>query len=81
VAAISVRNLDERTKELLRVRAAQNGRSMESEVRAILEEAVREPTIRPDLFRTLIDRFGELGGVELEVPPRRTAPRAAAFPP
>ena len=81
MAAISVRNLDEHTKELLRIRAAQNGRSMESEVRAIIEDAVREPSIRPDLFRTLLERFGELGGVELDLPARAARPRAADLQP
>ncbi|MFZ0873066.1 MAG: Arc family DNA-binding protein, partial [Pseudonocardiaceae bacterium] len=36
MAAISVRNLDDHVKELLRIRAARHGRSMESEIRAIL---------------------------------------------
>lgn len=74
-----MRNLDDRVKELLRVRAARHGRSMESEIRAILEDAVREPSGRADLFSSLIDRFAEVGGVELEPPVRSTPVRAAAF--
>jgi len=35
MAALSIRNLDDHVKERLRVRAAQHGRSMEAEVRAI----------------------------------------------
>jgi antitoxin FitA len=54
-------------------------RSMEAEVRAILTDAVAEPGQSPDLFHTLMDRFGELGGVELDLPPRATRPRAAEF--
>jgi antitoxin FitA len=77
MAAISVRNLDERVKELLRVRAARHGRSMESEIRVILEDAVREPADRPDLFRAVIDRFSGLGGNDLELPERSTATRYA----
>lgn len=38
---ITVRNLPDETHQALRVRAAQNGRSTEAEVRAILEAAVR----------------------------------------
>lgn len=76
VAAISVRNLDDDVKERLRVRAATHGRSMESEVRAILEAAVAEPRDAHDLFQTLLDRFGEVGGVELELPPRNRPMRA-----
>ena len=36
MAAVTVRNLDDQVKERLRIRAAVHGRSMESEVRAIL---------------------------------------------
>jgi hypothetical protein len=31
------------------------------------------------MFRAMLDRFGELGGVELEIPERNTQPRAAEF--
>ena len=79
LSALSIRNLDDGVKERLRVRAADHGRSMEAEVRAILTNAVAEPGQSPDLFHTLMDRFGELGGVELELPPRATRPRAAEF--
>lgn len=77
LAAISVRNLDDHVKERLRIRAARHGRSMESEIRAILIAAVREPGEADGLFLTMLDRFGELGGVELELPPRTTPVRAA----
>jgi plasmid stability protein len=63
-------------KERLRIRAARHGRSMESEIRAILMEAVREPGDTDGLFQTMLDRFGEIGGVELELPPRATSVRA-----
>src|SRR3569833_2623102 len=39
MASLTVRQLDERLKTLLRQRAARNGRSMEDEVRSILREA------------------------------------------
>jgi antitoxin FitA len=77
VAALSIRDLDDGVRERLRVRAARNGRSMEAEVRAILTEAVAEPDDSPGLFGTLMDRFAELGGVELDLPPRAAPPRAA----
>ncbi|HEV2088297.1 MAG TPA: Arc family DNA-binding protein [Cryptosporangiaceae bacterium] len=80
LAAISVRNLDERVKERLRVRAASHGRSMEAEIRSILIEAVREPD-EADLFQTMLDRFGEIGGVELELRRRSTPVRAADLSP
>lgn len=79
VASISIRNLDDRVRELLRVRAAQHGRSMESEIRSILADAVGAGRETGGLFHAVLDRFGEIGGVELELPPRATPVRAAEF--
>jgi plasmid stability protein len=79
VAALNIRNLDETVKRRLQVRAARHGRSMEAEARAILAEAVREPADSAGLFTALLDRFGMLGGVELELPARREPARAADF--
>lgn len=77
MAALSIRNLDDEVKHRLRLRAARHGRSMEAEVRAILEETVNEPDTSGNLFTTLLDRFGDLGGIELELPARSTPVRAA----
>ena len=41
MASFTVRNVPDETHRALRVRAAQNGRSTEAEIREILEEAVR----------------------------------------
>lgn len=79
MAAISVRDLDDDVRERLRVRAAGNGRSMEAEIRDILTAAVREPEPDADLFTTLLDRFGDLGGVDVPIPARSTPARAAGF--
>ncbi len=79
LAAISVRNLDDHVKERLRIRAARHGRSMESEIRAILVDAVRELDDADGLFQEMLDRFGEIGGVELELLLRTTPVRAADF--
>ena len=79
MAAVSIRNLDDTVRERLRVRAAAHGRSMEAEMRAILVEAVREPSDNEDLLEALAARFGELGGVDLDLPPRSAAPRAVDF--
>ena len=77
MAALSIRNLDDEVKHRLHARAARHGRSMEAEIRAILEEAVREPELRGNLFTVLLDRVGALGGVELDIPARSTPARAA----
>jgi hypothetical protein len=43
---------------------------------AAIADAVREPDEGPDLAEAIMDRFGALGGVELDLPPRGAAPRA-----
>lgn len=77
MASITIRNLGDGVKRALRVRAAENGRSMEEEARGILRRAFRDPAPPRDLGRTIHARFAALGGVELEVPergPTRTPP-------
>jgi antitoxin FitA len=71
VATITIRNLDDELKHLLRVRAARHSRSMEEEAREILRAslAAREESPR-DLAETIRRRFAPLGGVDLELPPR-----------
>ena len=79
VADISIRNLEDSVRDRLRVRAASHGRSMESEVRVILTQAVTETQERPGLVRVLADRFSELGGIDLEIPDRTSPVRGADF--
>jgi plasmid stability protein len=71
MASITIRRLEDRTKERLRVRAARNGRSMEAEAREILSSAlnVKQPGGK-GLAELIRRRFAPLGGVELEIPPR-----------
>ena len=71
MASITVRNLDDGLKRRLRVRAAENGRSMEQEAREILKAALEEEAAPElDLGTAIHARFAALGGVELEIPPR-----------
>ena len=77
MAAVSIRGLDDQVRERLRVRAALHGRSMEAEIRAILLDTVGAPSTSEGIFPTLLQRFGDLGGVELDLPPRTSPPRAA----
>ena len=71
MASITVRNLDEGLKYRLRIRAAENGRSMEQEARDILRAALDEDAAPPRNLGTAIhELFGPFGGVELEIPPR-----------
>jgi len=48
MASLTVRQLDERLKKLLRLRAARNGRSVEDEVRTILREAAETDGAAPE---------------------------------
>ena len=71
MASITVRNLDEGLKRRLRIRAAENGRSMEQEARVILRAALLQEAARDkDLANTIHARFAPYGGVQLELPPR-----------
>ena len=69
MTTLTVRNLDPRLKERLRVRAARNGRSMEAELRQILANSLGESRPEPDLATAIRRRFAPLGGVELEPHP------------
>ena len=77
MGALSIRNLDDHVKERLRALDAAHGRSMESEVRAILVDAVSRPDGSGGLFIALLQQFGDLGGVDLDLPRRSTPVRAA----
>jgi len=71
MASITIRNLDERTKSRLRVRAAHHRRSMEEEARQILREALTEE-VKPagNLAERIRRRFEPLGGLNIELPAR-----------
>jgi plasmid stability protein len=69
--SLTVRNLPEETHRALRLRAAQNGRSTEAEVRSILELTVRPPK-RVKFGTALFQISQKAGGLEdLEPLPRR----------
>ena len=70
MASIAIRNLDDDVKTRLRVRAGDNGRTMEEEARLILRDAVwRKPSSR-NLTSISGSHFGPTNGVDLELPPR-----------
>lgn len=78
MASIIIRQLDDRTKSHLRLRAAHHGCSMEQEARDILRTALSasSPT-KGNLAESIRRRFAQFGGVELELP-ERDAIRAPA---
>jgi plasmid stability protein len=71
MATLTIRNVGASMKERVRVRAAQHGRSMEAELRAIVTEALEQDEERgaSNLAETIRRRFAPLGGVELEPHP------------
>ena len=75
MAMLTVRNIDEQLKSLLRIRAAQDGCSMEEEVRRILRSALTPApaTTHPDsgIGSRLRQQIQALsGGVDIELPVR-----------
>jgi plasmid stability protein len=53
MASLLIRGLDDRLKQQLRVRAAENGRSMEAEARQILRVALGMPSPEEEFDRKL----------------------------
>ena len=75
MATLTIRNLDDATKRLLRIRAAQHGVSMEEEVRRILCKELSRSSDQSLLGQRLLDRFAESASEEFVLPARRI-PRA-----
>lgn len=79
--SLTVRRLPPGVKQRLRLRAAQHGRSLEAEARAILEAAAnrKDGSGGEHLFDRIHRLFSPLGGVELKLPPRGPARRLPRF--
>lgn len=61
---LSVRRLNRRVYEKLRVRAAKHGVSMEEEVRRIIEQVVTAPE---NLSNVFLKYFGSENGIDLDI--------------
>ena len=71
MATMTIRRLEDSTKERLRVRASRHGISMEEEAREILKSALTGKAAgEKNLAESIRRRFDPLGGVELPVIPR-----------
>ncbi len=72
MATLTIRQIDDKTKLNLRIRAAHHGCSMEEEAREILRESLDRPAAQPteNLAEAIRKRFAPFGGVELELPKR-----------
>lgn len=73
MGTLTIRQLDERTHARLRGRAAKHGRSVEAEVRAILNATVDLP--EENFLLALHAAVSEIGGVDLPLEPRTDLPR------
>jgi plasmid stability protein len=80
MATLTIRNLDDGVKAQLRVEAARHGRSMEEEVRVILQNALAKTTSTTGFGSRIHQRFVSLGDKGLTLPDRTERPRAAKFP-
>jgi len=71
MASMTIRDLDDRLKQRLRVQAARNNRSMEEEARAILRAALSADSgSARSLYKSIRARIEPLGGIDLTITPR-----------
>lgn len=75
MGALTIRQLDERTYARLRTRAVKHGRTVEAEVRAILDAAVDVP--EENFLQALHKTMSEVGGADLPHEPRTDLPRSS----
>lgn len=68
MATLTIRNLDEAVRDVLRERARENGRSTEAEVRLLLEQSVAGPGIATDQRRAPRRRFADIEPIEVDHP-------------
>ena len=76
MGSLNVRNLSDATHRALRIQAARHGRSMEAEVRAILDDALNQRKV-PELGAMLAAIGRDFHGVDLDIA-RDTAPAEPA---
>jgi plasmid stability protein len=69
MGSMTIRNLDDRVKDKIRLRAAKNGHSMSEEVRRLLSAAVDVPSAEEVGLGTAVRRrFAALGPFKLVIP-------------
>lgn len=80
MASITIRDLPDKTKELLRMHAAQAGISLEAYVCHILQKASLANEFKSaDIAQIAEKYFGAKHGVELDLPARGTKRQAIDF--
>jgi plasmid stability protein len=73
MATLLIRDLKDSVKESIRVRAAQHGRSMEAEARAILEEAAGKREPEEHLYHIIRRAVAKYGPLDIDIPAREPA--------
>jgi len=80
MATLTIRQLDEKTKTRLRIRAAHHGRSMEEEAREILRAAlITSSPAKGNLAEAIHRRFAAFGGIELPLVKRDAVREVPGF--
>jgi len=80
MTSITIRRLEDDTKERLRICASRHGRAMEEEAREILKVALAgKAGAEKNLADSIRRRFSALGGVELPELPREPIRQAPNF--
>jgi len=80
MATLTIRDFDDDLKAELRIRAAEHGRSMESEVRAILRSVLTKPASGPGMGTRIRQRFTGSDDLSIEPPIRNERARAVELP-
>jgi antitoxin FitA len=73
MATLTIRNLDDNLKALLRIRAARHDHSMEEEARSILRSALsnsEDEEASTGIGTRIRNRLKDVGGIELNLPHR-----------
>lgn len=80
MATLTIRDFDDELKAELRIRAAEHGRSMEAEVRAILRAVLTKPADGPGMGTRIRQRFAGHDDLSIEPPARTERARFAELP-
>ena len=80
MARITIRNLDEEIMRKIRLRAIENGRSMEEEAHTILHHALaKDPMPEKGLGTAIHQLFKTASGIEPEISPRQPMRKSPSF--
>ncbi|NLF98461.1 MAG: plasmid stabilization protein [Candidatus Riflebacteria bacterium] len=80
MASITIRNIDEELKSLLRLSAASRNVSMEEEARQILRRFLLRKKSSEGIGSRIASRYAQIGGIDLP-PVIRSMPRSGELEP